>query len=101
MKDIRRIIKDAGLQCIDVTQRGHYRFTLTDGETVFKITASATPYAGETSLKIFKRDLRSCTMKQKAKRNLLAKSLSSPMFRKRVTKSRKGGRKLQQEACNY
>jgi len=57
MKDIRRIIKDAGLQCIDVTQRGHYRFTLTDGETVFKITASATPYAGETSLKIFKRDL--------------------------------------------
>mgnify|MGYP003129265036 CR=1 FL=1 len=29
-------------------------------------------------------------MKQKAKRNLLAKSLSSPMFRKRVTKSHKG-----------
>jgi hypothetical protein len=57
IREIKKVIKDAGLDCLHIRQKKHLKILVGDGNIEFEVMASVTPYAGETSLKVFRRDL--------------------------------------------
>ena len=46
VRDLKKIIKDAGLDCLDVTQKKHLKFVISDGDVEFSVVAGSRRHFG-------------------------------------------------------
>lgn len=66
IKEVKRIIKNEGLDIINIKQGKHLSLTVTDGSVVFSVTTSFTPSCKRTFVQM-RSDLRRGIREAKAK----------------------------------